>query len=101
MSSTHRYIDTPIRCNISFIGTNTMARLPYADLSHPDARPLVEQIVAERGSVLHLYQMLLHSPPIARGWLKNRKRRVEGKSVYVRYDLGGRRIIKKKKKRKK
>src|SRR3546814_3304746 len=69
MSSTHRYIDTPIRCNISFIGTNTMARLPYADLSHPDARPLVEQIVAERGSVLHLYQMLLHSPPIARGWL--------------------------------
>src|SRR3546814_20936712 len=46
-----------------------MARLPYADLSHPDARPLVEQIVAERGSVLHLYQMLLHSPPIARGWL--------------------------------
>ena len=46
-----------------------MARLPYADLSAPDASPLVERIVAERGSVLHLYQMLLHSPPVAEGWL--------------------------------
>ncbi|WP_332613238.1 carboxymuconolactone decarboxylase family protein [Achromobacter sp. ESBL13] len=46
-----------------------MARLAYADLSHPDARPLVERIVAERGSVLHLYQMLLHSPAVAGGWL--------------------------------
>lgn len=48
-----------------------MARLPYADLTHPDVSPLVEQIVAERGSVLHLYQMLLQSPPIARGWLNH------------------------------
>lgn len=46
-----------------------MARLPYADLTRPDTSPLVEKIVAERGSVLHLYQMLLHSPEIARGWL--------------------------------
>ena len=46
-----------------------MARLPYADLDTPAARPLVERIVAERGSVLHLYQMLLHSPPLAEGWL--------------------------------
>lgn len=46
-----------------------MARLPYADLTAPDARPLVDRIVAERGSVLHLYQMLLHSPPVAQGWL--------------------------------
>jgi len=46
-----------------------MARLPYADLTHPEARPLVERIVAQRGSVLHLYQMLLHSPPVADGWL--------------------------------
>jgi AhpD family alkylhydroperoxidase len=46
-----------------------MARLPYADLKDPEVAPLVEQIVAERGSVLHLYQMLLQSPPIARGWL--------------------------------
>ena len=46
-----------------------MARLPYADLSHPEARPLVDRIVAERGSVLHLYQMLLHSPAVAGGWL--------------------------------
>jgi len=46
-----------------------MARLPYADLEHPDAKPLVKRIVAERGNVLHLYQMLLHSPPVASGWL--------------------------------
>ena len=47
----------------------TMAYLPYADLDSPQARPLVQRIVAERGSVLHLYQMLLHSPPLAAGWL--------------------------------
>ncbi len=46
-----------------------MASLPYADLSRPDIAPLVERIVAERGHVLHLYQMLLHSPPLAEGWL--------------------------------
>lgn len=46
-----------------------MARLPYARLDSPEVRPLVERIVAERGSVLHLYQMLLHSPPLAEGWL--------------------------------
>jgi AhpD family alkylhydroperoxidase len=46
-----------------------MARIPYADLSAPDVQPLVQRIVAERGSVLHLYQMLLHSPPLAEGWL--------------------------------
>ena len=46
-----------------------MARLPYADLSAPEAKVLVDRIVAERGSVLHLYQMLLHSPPLAEGWL--------------------------------
>lgn len=46
-----------------------MARLSYADLEHPEAKPLVDRIIAERGSVLHLYQMLLHSPPVAAGWL--------------------------------
>lgn len=46
-----------------------MARIPYADLSAPELQPLVQRIVAERGSVLHLYQMLLHSPPLAEGWL--------------------------------
>ncbi len=53
----------------------TMAHLPYADLAdladpkHADAQPLVQRIVAERGSVLHLYQMLLHSAALAEGWL--------------------------------
>jgi AhpD family alkylhydroperoxidase len=46
-----------------------MAHLPYADLEQPVLQPLVERIVAERGSVLHLYQMLLHSPALAEGWL--------------------------------
>jgi AhpD family alkylhydroperoxidase len=46
-----------------------MARIPYARLDGDAVRPLVERIIAERGSVLHLYQMLLHSPPVAQGWL--------------------------------
>lgn len=49
-----------------------MAHLPYADLKNPAdpaVTPLVQRIVAERGEVLHLYQMLLHSPPLADGWL--------------------------------
>lgn len=46
-----------------------MARIPYGDPAAPEARPLVERIVAERGSLLHLYQMLIHSPPVAEGWL--------------------------------
>ena len=46
-----------------------MAHLPYADLNRDDVKPHVARIVAERGGVLHLYQMLLHSPPLAEGWL--------------------------------
>ena len=46
-----------------------MARIPYADCSSDASRPLAERIVAERGSVLHLYQMLMHSAPVAEGWL--------------------------------
>lgn len=47
-----------------------MALLPYADLSDPALQPLVQRIEAGRGSVLHLYQMLMHSPPLAAGWLE-------------------------------
>ena len=46
-----------------------MAHLPYADLTETALQPLVERITRERGSVLHLYQMLLHSPPLTEGWL--------------------------------
>ena len=46
-----------------------MAHLRYADLNPPELQPLLQRIVAGRGSVLHLYQMLLHSPPLAEGWL--------------------------------
>lgn len=45
-----------------------MARLPYPDLSRPDIAPVAERIKAERGKVLNLYRMLLHSPPVADGW---------------------------------
>ena len=31
---------------------------------------LSAEIAAQRGSVLHLYRMLLHSPPVAEGWLR-------------------------------
>lgn len=46
-----------------------MAHIPYADTDAPEVAALVERIVRERGSVLHLYAMLLHSPPLAEGWL--------------------------------
>lgn len=46
-----------------------MARIDYADPASPDLSDLVERIVAERGELLHLYRMLLHSPPVAEGWL--------------------------------
>ncbi|MGB6241513.1 MAG: carboxymuconolactone decarboxylase family protein [Castellaniella sp.] len=46
-----------------------MARVSYADLSQGATAGLAQRIAAERGSVLHLYQMLLHSPSVAEGWL--------------------------------
>ena len=46
-----------------------MARIPYADCQSKAQRALAERIVAERGSILHLYRMLMHSTPIAQGWL--------------------------------
>jgi len=47
-----------------------MARIPYPDADRPELAPLVARIKAERGGrLLTLYRMLLHSPPIASGWL--------------------------------
>lgn len=46
-----------------------MARIPYADLNRPELASLVQRIRAERGDVLHLYRMLMHSEPVASGWL--------------------------------
>jgi len=46
-----------------------MARIPYADVNNSPERLLIDQIVAQRGSVLHLYQILLHSPALTEGWL--------------------------------
>jgi alkylhydroperoxidase family enzyme len=45
-----------------------MARIPYPDASRYE--PLVARIKRERGgNLLNLYHMLLHSPPLAEGWL--------------------------------
>lgn len=46
-----------------------MARIPYPDPRSPAIAPLVQRIERERGKVLNLYGMLLHSPPVAEGWL--------------------------------
>lgn len=47
----------------------TLSRIEFVDVDSPDIAPKARQIVAERGSVLDLYKMLLHSPPVAMGWL--------------------------------
>jgi AhpD family alkylhydroperoxidase len=46
-----------------------MARIAYADIDRRETRALASEIIAQRGGVLHLYRMLLHSPPVAAGWL--------------------------------
>jgi len=46
-----------------------MARIPYPNPLDPAATGLVERIERERGKVFNLYSMLLHSPPVAEGWL--------------------------------
>ncbi len=46
-----------------------MARLPYAEPDTPERQRIATRIIAERGSLLHLYSMLLHSAPVAEGWL--------------------------------
>jgi AhpD family alkylhydroperoxidase len=47
-----------------------MARVPLPDPTGPDVEPLVERIVSGRGSLLELYHVLLHAPPVAAGWLE-------------------------------
>jgi alkylhydroperoxidase family enzyme len=47
-----------------------MARIPYPDASRYERELLAESIKRERGGkLLNLYRMLLHSPPLAEGWL--------------------------------
>ena len=46
-----------------------MARISYPDPNNPAIAPLVGRIKAERGKIFNLYGMLLHSPPVAEGWL--------------------------------
>lgn len=46
-----------------------MARIDYADLKSGESKALADRIIAERGSILHLYRMLMQSTPVAEGWL--------------------------------
>ena len=46
-----------------------MARIPYTEPDTPERKSIAERIVRERGSLLHLYKMLLNSAPVAEGWL--------------------------------
>ncbi|WP_333840669.1 carboxymuconolactone decarboxylase family protein [Pelomicrobium sp.] len=49
-----------------------MARLPLvSEETHPELAPLIQRIREERGGrLLNLYATLLHSPPVAEGWLR-------------------------------
>lgn len=46
-----------------------MARIAYPAADGPETTALRKRIASERGKVLNLYAMLLHSPPVAEGWL--------------------------------
>jgi AhpD family alkylhydroperoxidase len=47
-----------------------MPRIPYIEeKDHPELAPLVARIKAERGKLLDLYKVLLHSPAVMEGWL--------------------------------
>jgi alkylhydroperoxidase family enzyme len=47
-----------------------MPRVPYIEeQDHPELAPLIARIKAERGKVLNLYKVLLHSPAVMEGWL--------------------------------
>jgi len=46
-----------------------MARIPYASPDAVKNDDLVARVKAQRGEVLHLYAMLLHSEDITDGWL--------------------------------
>ena len=59
-----------LRRRPSHQGNWTLSRIDWVDINSPDIAPKARQIVAERGSVLDLYKMLLHSPPVAMGWLR-------------------------------
>jgi len=47
-----------------------MARVPnIEEQDHPELAPLIARIKAERGRLLDLYKVLLHSPAVMEGWL--------------------------------
>ena len=53
------------------IGTENMARISYVEeQEHPELAELIGKIRAgRRGSLINVYKLLLHSPPLAAIWL--------------------------------
>lgn len=45
-----------------------MRIMPIIPGTRPELAPVEQQILAERGRISELYQVLLNSPPIAHGW---------------------------------
>lgn len=46
-----------------------MARIKYAEPIGKESSVVAKRVIEERGELLHLYRMLLHSPPVTSGWL--------------------------------
>ena len=46
-----------------------MPRLSYPDPASPELASISDRVISARGSLLDLYRLLMHSPPIASGWL--------------------------------
>jgi uncharacterized peroxidase-related enzyme len=46
-----------------------MPRIPYPDTEAPEVKPLADRIVQERGGLLRIFRMLMHSPELTEGWL--------------------------------
>ena len=47
-----------------------MARIPYADPNDPDKQEAARFIMESRKKLGHLHRMLMHSPPVAIGWIQ-------------------------------
>jgi AhpD family alkylhydroperoxidase len=47
-----------------------MPRLSYPDASSPELVSISDRIISARGGLLDIYRLLMHSPPIASGWLE-------------------------------
>ena len=47
-----------------------MARVPLIGEERSDLAPLIKRVKTERGRLINLYRVLLHTPAVAEGWLE-------------------------------